>query len=97
MKIDSGLNGYPYPTRTYTIERASEEVVQREAEQPKRSASALTGSSTLLSSSLAQALWTIGGSEEGASTATQQTSEVATAEMPVDWVEELYMEFSDKG
>ncbi|HEX5933106.1 MAG TPA: hypothetical protein VFY63_02975 [Pseudorhizobium sp.] len=95
MKIDSGLSGYPYPTRSYTIERVTEEAAPREAEQPKRSASAITGSSTLLSSSLANALWVLGGtSEEGSATSASPVAATAS-DLPVDWVEDLYMEFSE--
>ncbi len=91
MKIDSGLSGYPYPTRSYAIERVTEEATQRDAEPPRRSGTAITGSSTLLSSSLANALWGMGSGEDAASTGTA----AAVPVLPVDWVEELYLEFSD--
>lgn len=93
MKIDSGSHGYQYPARAHTIERASEETVQREAEPQHRSGSTLTGSSTLLSSSLANALWVIGDG----STAAQAKPAATAGEpgIPVDWVEDLYMEFAD--
>lgn len=96
MKIDSGLSGYPYPTRSQTIERVSEEVAPREVEQRQRSAFAITGSSTLLSSSLANALWVIGGSDEGTATDGGKTApSTASADMPADWVEGMYLEFSE--
>jgi hypothetical protein len=94
MKIDSGLSGYPYPTRSYAIERVTEEAAQRDAEPPRRSGTAITGSSTLLSSSLANALWGMGSGED-ASAAGAGTAAAAAPELPVDWVEELYLEFSD--
>jgi hypothetical protein len=87
MKIDSGLNGYHYQNRTPDIERKSEEAAPREVVALSRSPNALTGSSTMLSSSLAKALWVI-ESGEAASAAGAHLPSVAQ-----DWVEEVYQEF----
>ena len=96
MQIDSGHNGYPYPARPRTIERVIEEPVQREVEQPRPSGSTLTGSSTFLSSSLANALWVMGDSrEQTASTTDAPQAPTNVPDMPVDWVQELYQEFSE--
>ncbi|MCB5202746.1 hypothetical protein LH464_09700 [Neorhizobium sp. T786] len=91
MQIDSSLSGYHYPTRPQMIERITEEPAQREVEQPFRSGSTLTGSSTLLSSSLASALWGLRDSGQ-APAAINKPSNVP--DVPVDWVQELYQEFS---
>lgn len=93
MKIDSSSHGYQYPARSQAVERSREEAGPREAEQQRQSGSTLTGSSTLLSSSLANALWVMGdGGREAASTA--ETSRAANG-VTADWVEDLYLEFSE--
>ena len=93
MKIDSGLSGYNYQNRTYAIDRKVEEAPQREVEAPARTSFGITGSSTLLSSSLANALWITGDGKETPAA----TTEVAAAEpapaLPSAWVKELYLEF----
>ena len=89
MKIDSGLNGYYYQSRTQEIDRKTEEAPQREETAVMRMPDAITGSSTLFSSSLAKALWVM---ESGQSSAA--TEEAASANAPQDWVENLYQEFS---
>ncbi|TDX82438.1 hypothetical protein EDE05_108115 [Neorhizobium sp. R1-B] len=89
MKIDSGLSGYYYPNRTQEVDRKTEEAPQREALPIQRSPNALTGSSTLLSSSLANALWVMETGETGSSVAEQSMPAV-----PQDWVEGIYQEFA---
>ncbi|MGI2033602.1 hypothetical protein ACRQ1B_14515 [Rhizobium panacihumi] len=93
MKIDSGLSGYGYSHRSYDIDRTTEEAPQRETETRQRSAFALTGSSTLLSTSLASALWAVEGSNDydnhGSSPLFQ------TAAPSIEWVEGAYQEFSE--
>lgn len=94
MKIDSGLSGYGYSHRSYDIDRTTEEAPQRETEARQRSAFALTGSSTLLSQSLASALWAVEGSsdyDDDASTGPQ----FSVAAPSIEWVEGAYQEFSD--
>ncbi|MGF9564753.1 hypothetical protein [Neorhizobium sp. JUb45] len=93
MKIDSGLSGYGYSHRSYEIDRTTEEVPQREVEARQRSAFALTGSSTLLSSSLASALWAVEGSSEYDDDS--DTPLMQTAAPSIEWVEGAYQEFSD--
>jgi hypothetical protein len=98
MQIDSGHNGYPYPTRPRTIERATEEPAQREVEQPRRSGTTLTGADTFLSSSLAKALWGLDDStSRNASVSQTSNSAGDIAAKPLDWVADLYMEFSENG
>ncbi len=89
MKIDSGLNGYYYQGRSQEIDRKAEEAPQREDAVTARLPNAITGSSTLFSSSLANALWVL---ESGQS---NEPAPEATAPGPSqDWVENLYQEFS---
>ncbi|AYD00135.1 hypothetical protein [Neorhizobium sp. NCHU2750] len=83
MKIDSGLNGYQYPNRTATVEREQEEAPQIVTPSVSRSQGALTGSSTLLSGSLASALW---GMTAGDATPAEAAPQV--------WVQSLYEEFA---
>lgn len=85
MKIDSGLSGYNYPNRTQDVDRKTEEAPQRETATFQRSPNALTGSSTLLSSSLANALWAVESGE--AFSANEQT-------IPSGWVQDVYQEFA---
>jgi hypothetical protein len=89
MKIDSGLNGYHYPNRTPETERKAEEAPQRETATFQRAPDALTGSSTLLSPSLANALWSM-----ELSGTTSRADEAAAPTVTQDWVEELYQEFA---
>ena len=88
MKIDSGLNGYQYPNRTVEMDRKTEEAPQRETVTFQRSADAITGSITLLSSSLANALWAV---------ETGDTASFNAGQMPVvstGWVAGAYEEFA---
>jgi hypothetical protein len=89
MKIDSGLNGYYYQGRAPEIDRKTEEAPQREDVATPRMANAITGSSTLFSSSLANALWVM---ESGQ--ASPSPAEMASAGVAQDWVENLYQEFT---
>lgn len=93
MKIDSGLSGYGYSHRSYDIDRTTEEVPQREAETRQRSAFAITGSSTLLSSSLASALWAAEETDEYE--ARGNSTLIHTTAPSIEWVEGAYQEFSD--
>ncbi len=93
MKIDSGLSGYGYSHRSYDIDRTTEEAPQREAEARQRSAFALTGSSTLLSSSLASALWAVEGTSDYQSDDKPPAYQIAAPS--IEWVEGAYQEFSD--
>ena len=88
MKIDSGLSGYPYPNRTLGTDRKTEEAPQRETASVQRSPNAITGSSTLLSSSLANALWVMETEEAGAAPQMQMPV------VPTDWVAGVYQEFA---
>ncbi|RWX76070.1 hypothetical protein EPK99_20695 [Neorhizobium lilium] len=90
MKIDSGLNGYYYQGRAQDIDRKTEDAPQREDAIVSRMADAITGSSTLFSSSLSNALWVM---ESGQSSATP-AHEAVSASMSQDWVENLYQEFN---
>ena len=92
MKIDSGLSGYSYHNRPSDIERRAEEAPLREVDSPKRSNAFTVESSTLLSNSLAKALWL--GVE------VKRTGEPAgaiPASLPQgeEWVSDRYREFSE--
>jgi hypothetical protein len=89
MKIDSGHNGYYYQGRSQEIDRKAEEAPQREDAVVSRMPNAITGSSTLFSSSLANALWVM---ESGQSS--EPVQEAVAPSMSQDWVENLYQEFS---
>jgi hypothetical protein len=92
MQIDSGLSGYGYSPRPQIVDRKAEENAPRETETRKRSASAITGSSTFLSSSLANALWMVGdGRRETADS--ERAPIVATPAPSVAHVEDVYSEF----
>jgi hypothetical protein len=92
MQIDSGLSGYGYSGRTYGIDRRTEEPAQSQPETRKRSASALTGSSTLLSSSLSNALWMVENARAG--TEQHDAARILQAPAPsVEQVEDVYSEF----
>ncbi|MFB9951415.1 hypothetical protein ACFFP0_21410 [Rhizobium puerariae] len=67
------------------MDRKTEEAPPREAMSVQRSPNALTGSSTLLSSSLANALWVM---ESG------DSADQPAPTIPHDWVEDLYQEFA---
>jgi hypothetical protein len=87
MKIDSGLSGYQYPNRTAEVQRKQEEAQPRETTSTARFPGALTGSSTLLSSSLASALWAVEVGELDA--APSQPAPVAQ-----EWVRDVFQEFN---
>jgi hypothetical protein len=87
MKIDSGLSGYHYPNRSVEVERKQEDVASRETATTARFPGALTGSSTLLSSSLASALWAVEVGDMDA--APSQPAPVAQ-----DWVRDVFQEFN---
>jgi hypothetical protein len=89
MKIDSGLNGYYYQNRTPETERNTEEAAPREAASVSRFPDAMTGSSTFLSSSLANALWVMESGDAAASAAAEQMPPLSQ-----DWVQEVYQEFN---
>jgi hypothetical protein len=87
MKIDSGLSGYYYQNRNVDTERKQEETQQTSAPPAMRLPGALTGSSTLLSTSLANALWVMEAGD--ASAASSQP-----APMEQDWVRDVFQEFT---
>ncbi|MCO5731912.1 hypothetical protein [Rhizobium sp. SSA_523] len=83
MQIESRLSGYGYPAKPQIHERKPEAVQDRAVETRRFHDGALTGSSTLLSSSLANALWVVEESRqaEGAAAST------------VAQIEDIYSEF----
>ncbi|MGE7368846.1 hypothetical protein ACQKKX_07190 [Neorhizobium sp. NPDC001467] len=93
MKIDSGLSGYGYSHRPYDMDRSTEEPPQREVEVRQRTTFALTGSSTLLSQSLASALWAVEG--EGNYTGKPTGPIISISSPSIERVEGAYQEFAD--
>ena len=95
MKIDSGLSGYSYQSRSPENDRRSEEAPLREAEAPKRQNSFTVESSTLLSASLANALWMVG--ERRAPEMVEPVATRAPTAPPLgeEWVADRYREFGE--
>lgn len=94
MKIDSGLNGYSYHNRPTDIERRTEEAPLRESDAPKRTSAFTVESSTLLSNSLAKALW-LGVEVKKTEDAAPAASQPASPSLAEDWVADRYREFSE--
>lgn len=90
MQIDSGMNGYGYSARPYKAERKIEEAVPQATETSRISLSGITGSRTLLSSSLANALWAVEGAKSG-----DELPKAAPAPLvqTVSQIEDIYSEF----
>ncbi|MFN7103062.1 MAG: hypothetical protein ACK4N1_10630 [Pseudorhizobium sp.] len=95
MKIDSGLSGYSYQSRSPDGERRSEEAPLREAEAPKRQSSFTVESSTLLSASLANALWMVGESRAPEILEPVATRTPTAQPLGEEWVADRYREFAE--
>ncbi|CAD7027909.1 hypothetical protein REJC140_02560 [Pseudorhizobium endolithicum] len=94
MKIDSGLSGYGYHSRPNDIERRTEETPLRESDAPTRSNAFTVESSTLLSSSLAKALW-LGVESKRSEAAGQAATQTVARPLAEEWVADRYREFSE--
>ena len=82
MQISSSLHSYENAPKTYVYDRRIAPTEQTEEEVINRRDDAITGSLTVLSSSLAEALWAIQrGTEDDASTSSA--------------VESLYLSYSE--
>ena len=94
MQIDSGMNGYGYSARPYKAERKAEEAIPQVTETSRISLSGITGSSTLLSSSLANALWAVEGAKAGDELPpAAPTPIIQTGAQTVSQIEDIYSEF----
>lgn len=94
MQIDSGMNGYGYSARPYKAERKAEEAVTQTTESSRISLSGITGSSTLLSSSLANALWAVEGAKLGdEAPKAAPAPQIQTGTQTVSQIEDIYSEF----
>ncbi|MCJ8507512.1 hypothetical protein MUU53_06245 [Rhizobium lemnae] len=94
MQIDSGMNGYGYSARPYKAERKAEEALPQTTETSRISLSGITGSSTLLSSSLANALWAVEGAKTGDEPPKAPAAPlVQTGTHTVSQIEDIYSEF----
>ncbi|MBX9454673.1 MAG: hypothetical protein KL863_00850 [Rhizobium sp.] len=82
MQISSSLHSYENAPKTYVYDRRTTPTEQQEDVAINRRDDAITGSQTVLSSSLAEALWSIQrGGEDDASTSSA--------------VESLYLSYSE--
>ena len=82
MQISSSLHSYENAPKTYVYDRRIAPTEQPEEQVINRRDDAITGSQTVLSSSLAEALWSIQrGSEDDTSTSSA--------------VESLYLSYSE--
>ena len=82
MQISSSLHSYENAPKTYVYDRRIAQTEQTEEQVINRRDDAITGSQTVLSSSLAEALWAIQrGTEDDASTSSA--------------VERLYLSYSE--
>ena len=82
MQISSSLHSYENAPKTYVYDRRISPTEQPEEQVINRRDDAITGSLTVLSSSLAEALWSIqrGGEDEGSTSSA---------------VENLYLSYSE--
>lgn len=95
MKIESGLSSYNYQSRPSDVERRAEEASLRENEAPKRLSASTVESSTLLSTSLANALWIVGDGSSSNRAEPEASNASAISPLGEEWVEERYREFSE--
>lgn len=93
MRIDTGQSNYQYQSRFLHIETDSDEATTDTVTTPKWSGrGTVSVSSTLLSSSLASALWGIEGGSNAAKSSTK--GETANAASAAAQIEALYLENS---
>lgn len=92
MRIDSGLSNFFYNNRFQHVDAQVEDAtVATDASARPRTASNPSVSSTLLSSSLASALWTVeGGRRSGASQQAEDITRASSAKK----VEASYLEYA---
>lgn len=93
MQIDSTISGYGYTGRPLIAERKPDDEAQRETENRRRANWGMTGSSTLLSSSLANALWAVEGNRERAPASRDNSGILQTTPSSLERVEDVYSEF----
>lgn len=82
MQISSSLHSYENAPKTYVYDRRNSQAEQSEDQVINRRDDAITGSQTILSSSLAEALWSI---QRG----TEDDTSASSA------VESLYLSYSE--
>ncbi|MGV8936095.1 MAG: hypothetical protein ACOH2J_03170 [Allorhizobium sp.] len=93
MRIDTGQSNYQYQSRFRHIETDSEEAAADVVTTPKWGGrSSVAVSSTLLSSSLANALWGIEGGSDAVKSPTAK--DASSASSAVAQVEAMYLENS---
>ncbi|MHB0952899.1 MAG: VOC family protein [Allorhizobium sp.] len=96
MRIESGLSSYSYQNRYVHNATEGEDAAAETATSSKpRTASSPAFSSTLLSPSLATALWTIEGGRKGVSPTPAQASDASSEALmsSAEKVEALYREY----
>jgi hypothetical protein len=95
MQIESSISGNPYQGRIQELDKKIVEPAQQEQEQSRRSGTP-TVSSTVLSSSLANVLWAVGGArapvDKDASKPISAEEKVAAK---MEWVQGAYQEYEE--
>jgi hypothetical protein len=94
MQINSSLSGYGYNGRIREMETVAPKPTSQEEQQSGRGPGTPTVSSTVLSSSLANMLWAVGGAQAPVDgDAVAPVSTVDKAEAQVQWVKSAYTEY----
>lgn len=91
MRIDSGLSNFYYHNRFQSDPKSEEAAADVTAATGARTASNPSVSSTLLSSNLASALWTVEGGKRGGAS---QMAEDVTRSSSAEKVERFYLEYA---
>jgi hypothetical protein len=96
MQIDSSLSGYQHQGRLRDLDKTTAEALAQEPPTIKRPSGNATISSTLLSSSLANSLWAVGGArapvdQDAAAPVSAEEKIAAQAE----WVRGAYSEYGE--
>lgn len=95
MQIESSVSGNPYQGRIQELDKKIAEPAQQEQQQNKRTG-VPTVSSTVLSSSLANVLWAVGGArapvDKDASKPISAEEKVAAQ---MEWVQGAYQEYEE--
>lgn len=94
MQINSNLSGYGYNGRIREMETVAPKPAAQEEQKSGRGVGTPTVSSTVLSSSLANMLWAVGGAQAPVDReAVAPVSTVEKAEAQVQWVKSAYTEY----
>ncbi|QKJ90314.1 hypothetical protein [Agrobacterium pusense] len=95
MQIESNIGGYNYQGRIRDIEKAGSAQSAPEEQAVKRGPGNPTVSSTILSQSLANVLWTVGNGSAPAYQDAATASPEDKAEAQAEWVRSAYSEYTE--